>query len=94
MNTFEAQPRTEKGTQASRRLRNNKRVPAIIYGGHQDPVAITIDHDELFHLTETDEFFNQPIHIKIGNEEEKVWIKDLHRHPYKEKILHADFIRL
>lgn len=92
--TFKAARRETKGTGASRRLRHAKYMPAIIYGKDKEPVSISIEHAPFFHLTEKDGFYNSEITIEIDNEKEVVKVADMQRHPFKEKVLHADFIRV
>ena len=43
----EARKRILQGSGASRRLRRQKRVPAIVYGGAAGPQLIDIDHNEI-----------------------------------------------
>jgi large subunit ribosomal protein L25 len=92
--TIDATKREERGTGASRRLRNAKQMPAIIYGKDKEPVSITIEHAPFFHMTEKDGFFDSDITINVGSTKETVRVTDLQRHPFKEKVLHADFIRV
>lgn len=90
-----AQPRTaeQQGKGASRRLRREALVPAIIYGGDKEPVAITVEYRELIKLLEDTNFFSSTTAIKIAGQEETVIIKALQRHPSTNRPMHADFIR-
>ena len=90
---FEAQLKAEKGTGASRRLRKTGHIPAIIYGNEQGALAISLEHDKVLHATENKDFFDATVTINVDGKAEKVKIKTLQRHPFKPKILHADFIR-
>ncbi|MCH8227187.1 MAG: 50S ribosomal protein L25, partial [Proteobacteria bacterium] len=49
--------RQDVGKGASRRLRREGKVPAIIYGGHKDPVALSLQLNELLHATENEAFY-------------------------------------
>ena len=49
-------PRTEQGSGASRRLRNAGQTPGIIYGGTEAPVAISLDHNALYHALKKEAF--------------------------------------
>ena len=91
---LDAEPRTDSGKGASRRLRHQGLVPAIIYGGDSDPVQISINHNVFFHELENDAIYTQLIDRKVGDLTEEVILRDLQRHPYKNKILHADFFRI
>ena len=91
---LEAQAREDLGTGASRRLRRAGTIPAVIYGGDQAAISITLLHDKVLHATEDKSFFSDEITIKIDGKEEKVIIKALQRHPYKIKLIHVDFQRV
>ncbi|MBL4820258.1 MAG: 50S ribosomal protein L25/general stress protein Ctc [Gammaproteobacteria bacterium] len=87
--------RTDLGKGASRRLRRlNDEIPAIIYGGNKEPVAITIAHNEISHAIENEAFFSHIISLNVGKKSEQVIIKALQRHPAKPFIMHADFLRV
>lgn len=89
-----AEPRTDSGKGASRRLRRTGMVPAIVYGGGSDPASISLEHNKFSHELENEAIYTQIINLKIGQETEEVILRDLQRHPYKNKIMHADFFRI
>ena len=87
--------RTDLGKGASRRLRRlNNEIPAVLYGGGEDPMSLSIVHDDIFHATENEAFFSHIITLNIGKEKQQAVIKDLQRHPAKPFIMHADFQRV
>lgn len=87
--------RTALGKGASRRLRRaNERVAAIIYGGSAEPQPIAIDKPSFYKALEEESFFSSIINIDVDGTKEQVIIRDLQRHPYKELITHADFMRV
>ena len=87
--------RTDLGKGASRRLRRlNNEIPAVLYGGGEDPVSLTIPHDDIFHATENEAFFSHIITLNIGKDKQQAVIKALQRHPAKPFIMHADFQRV
>jgi large subunit ribosomal protein L25 len=90
------EPRTDLGKGASRRLRRLANlVPAVIYGGDQEPVAITISHKDIHRACENEAFFAHIIKINMsGGGVENAIIKALQRHPAKDRIMHADFLRV
>ena len=93
--TVNAKARTDVGKGASRRLRRlAAEVPAIIYGGDKAPQMISIPHKDLVWLLEDEAFFSSVVTMDIEGAKESVVIKDLHRHPAKPQILHADFLRI
>jgi len=92
---LEATSRADVGKGASRRLRRlENKVPAIVYGGSADPVSISLEHDPLWHQLENEAFFSSIISLKIDGKAQDVLLKDLQRHPAKNIIMHADFLRV
>ncbi|TCM69815.1 LSU ribosomal protein L25P [Acinetobacter calcoaceticus] len=93
--TLDAQSRAEdkQGKGSSRRLRLESLVPAIIYGGEAEPVAVTIELRQLVKALEDNAFFEEVIAIKVGDKVENVKIQALQRHPAKNTPMHADFKR-
>ena len=89
-----AEVREDVGKGASRRLRRDGKIPAIVYGGDKDPVAITLDHDSILHQSENEAFYASVMEIKVGKKEQQVVLRDMHRHPYKPIIMHIDFMRV
>jgi large subunit ribosomal protein L25 len=89
-----AEPRSVSGKGASRRLRHEDLVPAIVYGGDNDPAQISIKHNEFIHELENEAIYTQVIDLQIGGDTEEVILRDLQRHPYKHRVMHADFFRI
>jgi large subunit ribosomal protein L25 len=89
-----AEPRVDSGKGASRRLRRTGLVPAIVYGGDGDPQSISLIHNEFSHELESEAIYTQLIDLKIGEQSEEVILRDLQRHPFKKRVLHADFFRI
>ncbi len=91
---FEAEVRSDLGKGASRRLRHEDKVPAIIYGAGQEPVAITLDHNKAIIAQAEDSFYTEPLTIVIDGKEVQVKVQDVQRHPFKPKLTHLDLIRI
>ncbi|HFD87746.1 MAG TPA: 50S ribosomal protein L25/general stress protein Ctc [Gammaproteobacteria bacterium] len=91
---LEAEPRTDLGKGASRRLRRTGMVPAVIYGSGKDPVSLSISHNTLQHSLENEAFYSHILTIKLGGKEEQAILKDLQRHPSKPVIMHMDLQRV
>jgi len=90
-----AEIREDVGKGASRRLRREGKVPAVIYGGHRDPVALTVLQDELRHATENESFFSSVLEIRVGEDiTQQAVVRDMQRHPFKPVIMHIDFMRV
>jgi len=92
---IEAFPRDDQGKGASRRLRREERkIPAIIYGGGKDATPVAIWHNELKKALENEAFFSHVLTVELDGKKESVILKDLQRHPYKPILTHADFLRV
>jgi large subunit ribosomal protein L25 len=93
--TIIAEIREDVGKGASRRLRREGKVPAVIYGGHKDPVSLTLQQERLLYETESESFFASILEIKVGKDHtEQAVVRDMHRHPFKPLIMHIDFLRV
>ncbi len=82
------------GKGASRRLRRSGKVPAILYGGHNEPRQIILDHQNLLTLLVNERFFSTILELKIKGEKQAAIVKDVQRHPAKNQILHMDLQRV
>ena len=89
-----AELRSDSGKGASRRLRREGKVPAIVYGGERDPAMITIAHNEFIHELDKEAIYSQVIELRVDEKRQDVILRDLQRHPFKNRILHADFYRI
>ncbi len=92
---LQAEARQDVGKGASRRLRRlEDKIPAIIYGGDTEPTKITLLHKDIKKALENDAFYSHILTIHVDGKKEQALIKDLQRHPYKPRIMHADFQRI
>jgi large subunit ribosomal protein L25 len=90
-----AELRTDKGKGASRRLRRNAdMIPAIIYGAGKDPLPLTLAHKDIQKACQNEAFFSRIITIIADGSSQQAIVKDLQRHPAKDRIMHADFLRI
>ena len=90
-----AEPRADMGKGASRRLRRSGRVPGIVYGGKKEPVAISLEQNELRMHLDHEAFYSHILTLKLEGKNEQVILKDLQRHPYKQTVTsHVDFLRV
>ncbi|CCK74653.1 MAG: 50S ribosomal protein L25/general stress protein Ctc [Oleispira antarctica] len=98
--TLNAELREVVGKGASRRLRRLEGlVPAIIYGGKtggnaRKPTNITMKSNELKKALENEAYYSSIITLNIGDKTEQVVLKDMQRHPAREHVMHADFLRV
>lgn len=90
-----AESRSVFGKGASRRLRNQNLVPAVIYGDSKDPQSIQLKHNEVVKHLENEAFYSQLLQVSVdGGEPTRSILRDVQRHPYKQQILHMDFLRV
>ena len=90
-----AELREDKGKGASRRLRRlADQVPAIIYGGNIDPQPLALVRKDLEKALENEAFFSHVLTIKVGGDVQKAILKDLQRHPARNRVMHSDFLRV
>ncbi len=93
--TVNAETRSDAGKGASRRLRHQGKVPAVIYGAGKDAASLSLSHDEMFHHLENESFYSHILSLAIdGKKPEKVVLKDVQRNPAKPRIMHVDFQRV
>jgi len=91
---FVAFERNKQGTGASRRLRNTGRAPGIVFGGASAPVTIEIDHNALWHALKKEAFHASLLDMELAGKTEKVILRDVQYHPFKQQVLHVDFQRV
>ena len=94
-NIIHAEIREDVGKGASRRLRRQGKIPAVLYGGENAPATLTLDHDTIIHAAETESFYSSILEIRVADgRQQKVIVRDVHHHPYKPQIMHLDFQRV
>ncbi|HRN62675.1 MAG TPA: 50S ribosomal protein L25/general stress protein Ctc [Luteimonas sp.] len=86
--------RADEGKGASRRLRLAGKIPAIVYGGDLNPVSIQLDHEPVWLASQNDWFYSSILDLSLGGDIQKVLLRDMQRHPYKQLIMHLDFQRV
>jgi len=89
-----AEIREDQGKGASRRLRHQGKVPAIIYGAGRPPRALAFDHNKVLKQLESESFYSSILNIKVGEKGQAAILKDMQRHPAKARIMHMDFQRI
>ena len=90
-----AEVRNDLGKGASRRLRRSADlIPAIIYGGNKDAQPLTLVRKDLEKSLENEAFYSHVLSININGTPEKAILKDLQRHPARNSVMHADFLRI
>jgi large subunit ribosomal protein L25 len=92
--TLPAETRERAGKGASRALRREGRVPAVIYGGNEEPLTVHVEEKELRRQLGTGHFFNSVVELEVGGKKLRTLPKDVAFHPVSDRPLHADFLRL
>ncbi len=92
--TLPAETRERAGKGASRALRREGRVPAVVYGGKEEPLAIHVEAKELIRQLGTGHFLNSVVEIAVGTTKVRTLPKDVAFHPVTDRPLHVDFLRL
>ncbi len=88
----EIRARTGKG--ASRSIRNNKNIPAVIYGEKKEPAAIELNGRDFEMLIRTPGLRTKLFQIETGNGTEDAMLMDIQYHPVSDKVIHVDFKRI
>ncbi|WP_284125393.1 50S ribosomal protein L25/general stress protein Ctc [Parerythrobacter aestuarii] len=92
--TLPAEARERAGKGASRALRRDGRVPAVIYGGKEEPTMIHVEAKELVKQLGTGHFMNSIVNIEVGGKTVRTLPKDVALHPVTDRPEHVDFLRL
>jgi large subunit ribosomal protein L25 len=92
--TLPAETRERAGKGASRDLRRSGRVPAVVYGGNEEPLIVHVEEKLLVRQLGTGHFFNSIVEIEVGGNTLRTLPKDVAFHPVSDRPLHADFLRL
>ena len=91
---FNATSRSVQGSSASRRLRRAGRVPAIVYGGTEQPINIELDHNEIYHALRKEQFHASILDMQLEGKSHQVLLRSVQWHAYKPQVLHVDFQRV
>ena len=94
--SLSASSREDTGKGAARQLRREGRVPAVVYGKDMDTVLLSVDALEAQHLFQTISVENTIVHLDVGDGEEphQTLVREIQTHPYKNDLVHIDFLRI
>lgn len=92
--TLSAETRERAGKGASRELRRQNRIPAVVYGNKQDPELIHVEEKALVKLLMTGHFSNSLVQIDLGGKKQMTIPKDVAFHPVTDRPTHVDFLRI
>ena len=91
---IKAQSRKDEGKGASRRLRHASFVPAVVYGAGQPPESIQIEHNTILLAAKHEWFFSSILDLNVDGKVQKVLVRDWQKHPFKQLMMHMDFLRI
>jgi large subunit ribosomal protein L25 len=89
-----ADPRNDQGKGASRRLRRSAKVPAVLYGGHEPPRSLVLDHQQLLTLIGNEKFYSSIVSVNVGADKQPAIVKDVQMHPARNAVVHVDLQRV
>jgi large subunit ribosomal protein L25 len=92
--TLSAETRDRAGKGASRHLRREGRVPAVVYGSNEEPLSIHLEEKALVKALSTGHFMNSVVMIDAGKAAVRTLPKDVQFHPVTDRPLHVDFLRI
>lgn len=92
--TLPAEARDRGGKGASRALRREGRVPAVVYGDKKEPLSVHVEEKLLAKMLSTGHFMNSVIMIEVGGKKNRTLPKDVQFHPVTSRPVHVDFLRI
>jgi large subunit ribosomal protein L25 len=92
--TLSAETRERAGKGASRALRRDGRVPAVVYGNNEEPLSIHLEEKALMKALSGGHFMNSVVMIDAGAAAVRTLPKDVQFHPVTDRPLHVDFLRI
>jgi len=92
--TLSAETRERAGKGAARSLRRQGRVPAVVYGNKEEPLAIHLEEKLLVRALASGHFMNSVVMIDAGGATTRTLPKDVQFDPVSDRPLHVDFLRI
>ncbi|WP_310469137.1 50S ribosomal protein L25/general stress protein Ctc [Sphingomonas sp.] len=92
--TLPAETRDRAGKGASRALRRDGRVPAVIYGDKKQPLSVHVEEKLLARMLSSGHFMNTIVMVEVGGKPHRTLPKDVQFHPVSSRPAHVDFLRI
>ena len=92
--TLPAEARDRAGKGASRALRREGRVPAVVYGEKKEPLSIHVEEKLLSKMLHSGHFMNSVIMIDVAGKSSRTLPKAVDFHPVTSRPIHVDFLRI
>jgi large subunit ribosomal protein L25 len=91
---LKADPREGTGKGVARKLRANGQVPAILYGHGMDPVSVSVNSRELYHVLHTGAGANVLVDLHVGSKKHLVLAREIQRDHIRGELVHVDFLAI
>ncbi len=93
---LKATPRSESGKGAARKLRAAGSVPAVVYGGEEEALSLTVDSNEAYNLFQSISVENTIVTLNVKGVKGGIetLVREIQAHPFRPEILHIDFLRV
>ncbi|TAL71923.1 MAG: 50S ribosomal protein L25/general stress protein Ctc [Rhodanobacter sp.] len=91
---IKAESRKDEGKGASRRLRRASYVPGVVYGAGKPAENVQVEHNTILLAAKNEWFFSSLLDLSIDGKVQKVLLRDWQKHPYKQQMMHVDFLRI
>lgn len=93
--SIDAEPRATRGKNESRRLRARGLIPAVLYGGYQDTVAVAVNPRDVIKILHSKSGHNTIFNVDLrGGESSPAMFVDWQYDPVKDTLLHVDLKRI
>jgi len=93
-----AEARSDTGKGASKKMRREGRIPAVLYGKGQEGVSLSVGGQDVFHLLATPGATTNILELEITESgksvQKNVLVKKIQKHPFREEVLHMDFLEV
>src|SRR5687767_7494980 len=91
---LKAERREGSGKGAARKVRALGKVPAVVYGHGEDPLHVSVDAKELWHVLHTDAGLNVMIDVKVDGETFLAMPRQIQRDLLRDRFIHLDLLRI
>jgi len=92
--TLPAQARERAGKGASRALRREGRVPAVVYGDKKEPLSVHVEEKLLVKMLHSGHFMNSVVMVEVDGKQNRTLPKAVDFHPVSSRPIHVDFLRI
>jgi large subunit ribosomal protein L25 len=90
----EGAPRATRGKNEARRLRVAGRVPATLYGGKGEVLALAVNTKQVTAILRSESGHNTLFQVDLGGKQEPAIVKDWQVDPVSGNLLHVDLLRI